>query len=48
MRWPAETRLRMREGRILLRGGRYDDALSAYEGLLDQLEKQQASGADDA
>jgi ABC-type dipeptide/oligopeptide/nickel transport system permease subunit len=32
--------LRMREGRVLLELGRYDDALSAYESMLDRIEKR--------
>ncbi len=46
VRWPNDDALRMRLGRILLDQGRYDDALTAYESMLDQLEKraQDASG----
>ncbi len=40
VRWPADDALRMRQGRILLDRGRYDDALTAYESMLDLLEKR--------
>jgi lipopolysaccharide biosynthesis regulator YciM len=40
VRWPADLGLRARMGRILLSTGQYDEALTAYADLLDQLEKR--------
>ncbi len=44
VRWPDDDALRMRLGRILLDQGRYDDALTAYESMLDLLEKRGGGG----
>jgi lipopolysaccharide biosynthesis regulator YciM len=43
VRWPDDDALRMRLGRILLDLGRYDEALTAYESMLDLLEKRRGT-----